>query len=408
MILQLISGLSESSDRMPAASKLAEYFGGRSLMIFISDPEINLLLPAPGFQQTIPDGKAWYSFLDNSAKQEFFSGTLPFPDKTSFQSAVGIAGSSHSVAVLLGGNPREADLGGLKEILPILISLFKKEQEIQTALIRTALAEKAASKAEKLTNTIDLMRSNLNDALIKQEEDRKDIEELMRKKDEFMDVASHELKTPLTSMKAYLQILQRAIAKGDNGHAINFIHHANTQVDKLTALVDDLLDVSKIQAGQMLYNFSEFDIAEVINEVVSQIQVGVSTHKVIVENDFHAIIKSDRHRLEQVIGNFLSNAIKYSPEADKVLVTSSLVDGNVRVTVKDFGIGIPTEMQDLVFDRFYRVHSSSQKFPGLGIGLYISAEIIKRHGGQVGVISDKEGTEFYFEIPVAKLESFPT
>jgi signal transduction histidine kinase len=400
MILKLIAGLSESSNRMHAASKLASFFGGRSLMIFIRDPEINILLPAPGFQQTIPDGKEWYSFLNKTVTQEFYTGTLPFPDNASLQLAVGIAGPSHSAVVLLGGHPLEADLTGLKEILPILISLFKKEQELMSARIRTELAEKTAAKAEKLANTIDLMRLNLNDALIKQEKDRKDIEELMRKKDEFMDVASHELKTPLTSMKAYLQILQRAITKGDNGHAIRFVEHANTQVDRLTALVNDLLDVSKIQAGQMLYNFGEFDISEVINEVVSQIQVGVSTHKVIVENNIPAIINSDRHRLEQVIGNFLSNAIKYSPEADKVLVSSGLFNGNVRVTVTDFGIGIPAEMQALVFDRFYRVHTSSQKFPGLGIGLYISAEIIKRHGGHVGVNSDKRGTRFYFEIPI--------
>ncbi|WP_207429375.1 cell wall metabolism sensor histidine kinase WalK [Pedobacter sp. SYSU D00535] len=400
MILQLISGLSESSERMHAASKLAEYLGGSSLMIFIRDPEINILLPAPGFQQTIPDGNKWHCFLNDTAKQEIHKGTLPFPDNTSSLPALGIAGPSQSVAVLLGRIPEEAQLTELREILPVLISLFKKEQELLSARIRIELAEKTAVKAEKLANTIDLMRANLNDALVKQEKDRKDIEELMRKKDEFMNVASHELKTPLTSMKAFLQMLQRTVTKGDNAHAIRFIERANAQVDRLTALVNDLLDVSKIQAGQMVYNFSEVAIAEVINEVVSQIQVGVSTHKIIAENNVHAIIKCDRSRLEQVIGNFLSNAVKYSPDADEVVVTCSLVDGNVRVTVEDFGIGIPEEMQAFVFDRFYRVHSSSQKFPGLGIGLYISAEIIKRHGGHVGVDSDEESTRFYFEIPV--------
>ncbi|MDB5119632.1 MAG: chemotaxis protein [Sphingobacteriales bacterium] len=400
MMLKLISGLSESAGRMHAAAQLAAYFGCSDLIIFIKDPEIMTLLPAPGFPQTIPNGEAWYSFLNNTLKDGRYRDTLPFPDTASIQSAVGISGPYHSVAVLLGGNPVDADLLILKEILPIVVSLFIKEQEFMSAQIRTTLAEKTAAKAEKLATTIDLIRVHLNDALIKQEKDQKAIEDLMKKKDEFMDMASHELKTPLTSMKAYLQILQKMIAKDVNGSALHFVENANIQVDKLTDLVNDLLDVSKIQAGQMLYNFTELDINGLINEVVSQVQVGVSTHKLIVENNIHAIIKSDRHRLEQVIGNFLSNAIKYSPDADKVLIKSTFVDGNVRVMVKDFGIGIPAEMQALVFDRFYRVQSSSQNFSGLGIGLYISAEIIKRHGGHVGVSSDKNGTEFYFEIPV--------
>jgi signal transduction histidine kinase len=402
MILKLISGLSESTNRKHAAAELAAHFGCRHLIIFISDPEINLLLPAPGFIQTIPGGKEWYCFLEETLKKEYHLDNLPFPDSNSILPATGISGPFNSAAVLLGGSPSEADVLALKQILPTLVALFIKEQEFISAQTRTNLAEKMAVKAEKLTKTIDLMRLHLNDALIKQERDKNDIETLMKKKDEFMDVASHELKTPLTSMKAYLQILHKTVANGNKDLAINFIDKANLQVDKLTVLVNDLLDVSKIEAGQIAYNFSEFDIAEVVNEVVSQVQIGVSSHQLIVENDIHVVVNSDRHRLEQVIGNFLSNAIKYSPGVDKVLIRTDLVGENVRFTVKDFGIGIPQEMQPLVFDRFYRVQSSSQRFPGLGIGLYISAEIIKRHGGQVGVRSDKGGTEFYFEIPVLK------
>ncbi|MDB5014023.1 MAG: chemotaxis protein, partial [Daejeonella sp.] len=404
MILQLISRLCESENRMHAAADMAAYFNCSNLLIFIEDTEIKTLLPAPGFPQTIPDGKAWFSFLDKTLDGGSHTGSLPFPNIDSIQSAVGISGPSHSVAVLIGGNPREADLLVLKEILPIITSLLKKEQEYTSAQIRTTLAEKTAAKAEKLTTTIDLIRVHLSEALIKQENDKKAIEELMKKKDEFMDMASHELKTPLTSMKAYFQVLQKMISKDADPMTINFIGKANLQVDKLTTLVNDLLDVSKIEAGQMLYNFSHHDLNDVIADVVSEVQIGSPMHKLVVENSVHAVVNSDRHRLEQVIGNFLSNAIKYSPNADKVIIKTSLNDQKVRITVKDFGIGIPADMQALVFDRFYRVQSSSQKFPGLGIGLYISAEIIKRHGGQVGVTSDTTGTEFYFDIPVVNMQ----
>ena len=405
MLLKLVTGLSESDGRTDAADKLAAHLGSSTLIIFIWDTEIQTLLPAPGFPQTIPNGKLWYPFLENTLISGCFKGTLPFPDISSMQSAVGICGPERSAAILLGGSPSEANLLVLKDILPLLVSLFKKEHELIGARIRTRLAVKSAVKAEKLANTIDHIRVHLNEALIEKENDKKAIEDLMKKKDEFMDMASHELKTPLTSMKGYLQMLQKVVGKDMNPVAVNFAEKANKQVDKLTVLVNDLLDVSKIQAGQMIYNFNLIDVNEFINEVVSQVQVGVSTHKLIVESSIHSVVNIDKHRLEQVIGNFLSNAIKYSPLADKVLIKTELFDSKVRVIVQDFGIGIPAEMLALVFDRFYRVQSSSQHFSGLGIGLYISSEIVKRHGGKVGVSSNSDGTEFYFEIPASMVRA---
>ncbi|MGX5688696.1 chemotaxis protein CheB [Arcticibacter tournemirensis] len=225
---------------------------------------------------------------------------------------------------------------------------------------------------------------------------------LLQKKDEFMSIASHELKTPITSMKASLQIAERLASKNGGATQIqSFIEKANKQVNKLTSLVDDLLDVTKIQSGKLQFHNATFNIGEVIQDCLDQINNINIKHTVILEGNTDILIKADKHRLEQVIINFLSNAIKYSPDADTIILKVDRTDELLKVSVTDFGIGIPDDKKDLVFDRFFRVQESSQKFSGLGLGLFISAEIIRRHGGKVGVFSrEGEGSTFWFSMPL--------
>jgi two-component system CheB/CheR fusion protein len=229
---------------------------------------------------------------------------------------------------------------------------------------------------------------------------------LMRKKDEFMSVASHELKTPITSMKASLQILKRLTEKGTSiPQADIFIEKAFRQADKLSELVSDLLDVTYLHAGKMRFNKTSFKISEAIDESTEQIIDSGSTHRVEIEGSTDFEIYADKHRLEQVIINFLSNAVKYSPDADLIKIKVSKHKNLLKVEILDFGIGIAHDKIDYVFDRFFRVQESSQKFSGLGLGLYISAQIIERHHGHVGVISDLgKGSNFWFTLPLQKID----
>ena len=228
--------------------------------------------------------------------------------------------------------------------------------------------------------------------------------ELMQKKDEFLSIASHELKTPITSLKGSIQIVQRLIHK--NGGADNispFIEKAGKQTGRLTALVEDLLDVTRIQGGKMLFNYSTFNAAEMIHDCADEIESNTGTHKIEVEANPEVQIYADRPRLEQVINNFLLNAIKYSPDSNRVIIKSEVKNGRLKVSVTDFGIGIPENQQKEIFNRFFRVQGSSHKFSGLGLGLYISSEIIGRHKGTVGVESvEDEGSTFWFSIPLDK------
>jgi len=223
--------------------------------------------------------------------------------------------------------------------------------------------------------------------------------ELSEKKDEFMSIASHELKTPLTSVKAFIQLIEKSIDEDHKAH--QYAAKAAKNLKRLEILISDLLDVSKINAGRMIYNESEFNFNSMLEESISSIQNTFDKHKLILKKSDDIMVTADRFRIEQVIYNLLSNAIKYSPKADKIIVSSEANHKEVIVSVQDFGIGIDKEDILLITDRYYRVDKTAIVFQGLGLGLYISSEIIRRHGGKLWIESEPGiGSTFYFSLPV--------
>lgn len=236
----------------------------------------------------------------------------------------------------------------------------------------------------------------MKSALLNEIDIRKDAE---RKKDEFISIASHELKTPLTSVKGYLQLLERTIEKGEMVRVLDQLQKVQNQVEKLNSLVADLLDLSKIESGEMKFNMQVFSMDLLVDNVIETIQQINPTIKIIREGRLENKIFGDEMRLEQVITNFLTNAIKYAPDSKKVIVTTKMNEEKLYISVRDFGIGMPEEHLPKVFKKYYRVEESSLRFQGLGIGLYISKQIIERHGGKIGVLSQEgEGSEFFFEL----------
>jgi len=226
-----------------------------------------------------------------------------------------------------------------------------------------------------------------------------------QRKDEFLSIASHELKTPLTSIKAYNQIIQRI---NDPEKLKPFINKSADHIIRLERLVSDLLDVTKINAGKMSYMMEPFNFSEMMADSIESIRHTALNHKVILENNADIIYIGDRYRMEQVMNNFLSNAIKYSPEDNKIIVTSKIDHDNIVVAVQDFGIGIARNNLDRLFERYYRVDNTAMRFEGLGLGLFISAEILRRHGGSFWIESEQgKGSTFYFRLPIDHTEKNP-
>jgi two-component system phosphate regulon sensor histidine kinase PhoR len=233
-----------------------------------------------------------------------------------------------------------------------------------------------------------------------------DIEDQKReieRKDEFIGVASHELKTPLTSLKGYLQLI--SMHKKDELPAIvkQYISKANIAINKLQFLVDDLLDVSKIKAGRLNYNFDKVNLKSVVATCIENARHINNSFEFEVENNTDFTVTGNAERLEQVLMNLINNAVKYSQGNKKVVVKTQKHENWVRVSVTDLGIGLSQEQQFKIFERFYRVEDKKNMTSGLGMGLYISSEIINTHNGKIGVDSEfGKGSTFYFDLPLEK------
>lgn len=223
-------------------------------------------------------------------------------------------------------------------------------------------------------------------------------------RDEFISIASHELKTPITSLKMYTQVLQKQFAKKGEESASRSLAKMNAQLNKLTLLIGDLLNVTRIELGQLAFQEEAFDLNRVVRETVEQIQLTTPKHAIHIEGNIPRPVWGDLDRIGQVLTNLLSNAVKYSPEADSIIVRLTPEQGAAVVSVQDFGIGIAREHQGNIFNRFYRVSDPEEKtYPGLGIGLYLSHEIIKRHDGDLTVTSEKgKGSLFRFTLPYTR------
>ncbi|MEP7252937.1 MAG: PAS domain-containing protein [Ginsengibacter sp.] len=231
--------------------------------------------------------------------------------------------------------------------------------------------------------------------------------ELERQKDDFLAIASHELKTPLTSLKAYGQVLQMMFEKKEDNFSSSALQKMDSQINKLTHLISDLLDVTKIQSGKLVIEEVAYDFNKLVDEITDELKLTAQNHTIITELGKDAIIYGDKERVGQVITNLISNAIKYSPKSDKIIIRTAVNKQSVTFCIKDFGIGIAKSKQDKVFEQFFRVSGENENtFPGLGLGLYISSEIIKSQNGKIWLESaEGGGSTFCFEIPLKQPDS---
>ncbi len=225
-------------------------------------------------------------------------------------------------------------------------------------------------------------------------------EYLNQQKNEFLSVASHELRTPLTILKGFTQL---ALRSDCSPKTLSYLQKVDAQAIKMQALIQQLLDISKLENRNTDYNKERVDFNSFLNEIAELIPQLVPSHKLTIELGDTANVDIDRLRVEQVILNIIANAAKYSPDGSHIIMKTEIdTSGGVQLSIEDEGIGLSAEELFKIFDKFYRVEQVSRKYNGLGMGLYISSKIIHDHGGKIWVTSDEgQGCTFCFLLPAA-------
>ncbi|HEX8376630.1 MAG TPA: HAMP domain-containing sensor histidine kinase [Pedobacter sp.] len=226
--------------------------------------------------------------------------------------------------------------------------------------------------------------------------------ELLKVKDEFINLASHELKTPLTVIQGYLHIIQMKAADSDSTER-ELITKATNQTAKLTNLINNLFNVSKMQMGLEQLSLSRFNLNDVLSDCANGLQKQWKRNVTIkVDGDF--FVDADQPKIKQVMNNLVENALKYSSPGDEVIVSAQKIGDKLKISIQDFGLGIENEKIRHVFDRYYRVEHTSQNYSGMGLGLYICAQIVNQHGGTIGVESVLgKGSTFWFELNLSEV-----
>jgi len=224
-----------------------------------------------------------------------------------------------------------------------------------------------------------------------------------QRKNDFIGMVSHELKTPLTSLNGYVQILQSRARKNEDAFSISALGKVNEQVRKMTAMINGFLNISRLESGKIHLTKRNFNLNDLVLENIEEATILAGSHQITFEPSDPLIVFADRDKIGSVISNMISNAVKYSPERKDVEVRCQMNGPWAQISVKDQGIGISSEDVPKLFNRFYRVENNqTQLISGFGIGLYLSAEIIESHTGKIWVESEPgQGSTFFFNLPIA-------
>lgn len=288
--------------------------------------------------------------------------------------------------------PAEAPIG----VMMLYFRDAKKLQPSEYELLQTA----------GRTAAIAIQRAMLDERLLKEEVTRRALEEISHLKTEFVSLVSHELRTPLTSIQGYVKLMLAGHSGELNEVQNEFLTTVNRNTDRLIALVNDLLDISKIQSGRLDLVLEPLELAQVLDRELELLKNIADDKQITIATDIEpgiSPVRADSHRLGQIIANLVSNAVKYSPESTTIKLAAYQVDKNVLIKVIDAGMGIAPEERSKLFQMFYRGESDAvRQIRGTGLGLAITKHLVEMHGGKIWVESEKgHGSTFSFTIPIA-------
>jgi signal transduction histidine kinase len=469
-LLRLVGKLAAVERRHETAAALARLLGGERLLLFAPDPELGVVLPAPGFPQVLRGAAGWRAFIEAAARTGEFSGTVPGPGGVP-QSAHGCALPDGTTAVLVGPRPGAPGPGLLGPLLPLLSSYFRAERQVVADEVRLRAARDAAERERALTQTLQQLRDRLEDALAEAhaarveasqraeeaealsteiqayaeqlqdqaveleafndelvarteeaERARAEADEANRAKSFFLANMSHELRTPINAVIGYAELLNLGVTGPVTPGQQAQLERIRASSAHLLTLINDILDLAKVEAGHMTVEHDREPMAEVVAEAVALVGLQAEAGDLTVENlcrDSRLVYVGDRDRVRQIIVNLLSNAVKFTRPGGRVTIrcgTAETPEPRAQLagagpwtylSVEDTGIGIAADQLLRIFQPFVQAEEGHTRTRGgTGLGLTISRQLARLMGGDLTVTSSQgTGSCFVLWLPAVTPET---
>lgn len=391
----LLQAFADPQHRSAAADALASALGARRVLVYVRDPELDTMLPAPGLPKTVAVGAGWREFLRRCISEPRPTARVNFPEigEVTAQACC----RDGACIVVLGDEVPASALDVLAPAFPLLAALLRAQHALATERAEADLARESAARASELARALEAARGaagELNLQLRREHE----------RKDEFLAILAHELRNPLSPLLASVEVLRRTTAGADPG-CLRQLDVMTRQLHQLTRLVDDLLDVSRVSRGMVELRREPVELRVILEDAleVARPLIEARTHVLQMPQQWpEVLLNGDRLRLGQVFANLLTNAAKYTEPGGRITVSVVDDESRVSVVIRDTGMGIPQDMLQRVFDLFAQAPMASVRANGgLGIGLTLVRRLVELHGGQVSAYSrgKGEGSTFTVSLP---------
>lgn len=395
-IVDLVGRLCGSTDRTAAAADLARHVGVEEVFLYVTDPVLPVMLPAPGFAQTMRGGERWRRFLAQCGSPGRHAGVIDLPRGAAPRRALALASEGFAL-ILAGGEPVQAQLDTIDSLLRMVRGVLQAELRAMVASAQAEEARSAAGRAQMLADALEAARADaarLN-AELRQEHVRKD---------HFLAMLGHELRNPLAPLVTSIELLRRG--GEDRRTRDERLDIMTRQLGQLSRLVEDLLDVSRVSHGRIELRRERHRLRDTVAHALEAARGALEARRhaaeiVAAEGDLY--VDADRIRLTQVFGNLIHNAAKYTDPGGRLVITLAREGDDAVVSLRDNGIGIEPEVLPRVFDLFAQAPISlSRSQGGLGVGLTLVRSLVKLHGGQVAAQSPGlgKGSTFTVRLPV--------
>lgn len=394
-IHRLFNGLAQPRARAGAAQALAVRLGAQDLALYVRDPELNVMLPAPGMPKTVAGGPLWRSFLAHCLRESSFSGLVDWPAGAERPATALVVDGV--AAIVVGGDPGPDALSALELHLPLVAAVLVAEQALVIGGVEASEAREAADRAHTLAKALDASRAAAADLNLQLRREHE-------RKDEFLAMLAHELRNPLSPLVNSVEVLRRGGSIGEAG--LRQLGVMTRQLDQLTRLVEDLLDVSRVSRGLIELRRETLSLGAVLADAVEATRPAIDArgHMLQVTDGAGGLyINGDRVRLTQVFANLLHNAAKYTERGGRITINVVCDSGRASVVIHDTGAGIPREMLGRVFELFAQMPAALDRAQGgLGIGLTLVRTLVELHGGHVSAhsVGPGHGSTFTVSLPL--------